>query len=88
MIHVYRLNYDRALIELLNRGFRFTQDEIEYVEDNVVYLEFGFKEDNHKFRLLKSKSEDKEFLNKRKEIIKRLIKECIILHVRDRWWLK
>lgn len=85
---MYRLNYDRTLIELLNRGFRFTQNAIEYVEDNVVYLEFGFKNDTHRFRLLKSKSEDKEFLNKRKEIIRRLIKECIILHVRDRWWLK
>lgn len=85
---MYRLNYDRTLIELLNRGFRFTQNTIEYVEDNVVYLEFGFKNVTHRFRLLKSKSEDKEFLNKRKEIIRRLIKECIILHVRDRWWLK
>lgn len=85
---MYRLNYDRSLIDLLSRGFRFTQDTIEYLEDNKVYLEFGFKEGNHKFCLLKSKQDDTKYLTKRREIAQKLLKECYVLKVRDRWWLK
>lgn len=85
---MYRLNYDRSLIDLLSRGFRFTQDTIEYLEDNKVYLEFGFKEDNHKFCLLKSKQDDTKYLIKRREIAQKLLKECYVLKVRDRWWVK
>jgi hypothetical protein len=85
---VYRLNYDRSLIDLLSRGFRFTQDTIEYVKNETVYLEFSFKDGENKYALLKAKNNDSEYLEKRREEARKLLCESYMFKIRDRWWLK
>lgn len=85
---MYRLNYDRSLIDLLSRGFRFTQDTIEYVKNETVYLEFSFKDGKNKYALLKAKNNDSEYLEKRREEARKLLCESYMFKIRDRWWLK
>lgn len=85
---MYRLNYDRSLIDLLSRGFRFTQDTIEYVKNETVYLEFSFKDGENKYALLKAKNNDSEYLEKRREEARKLLCESYMFKIRDRWWLK
>lgn len=85
---MYRLNYDRSLIDLLSRGFRFTQDTIEYEKNGTVYLEFSFKDGENKYGLLKAKNNDSEYLEKRREEARKLLSESYMFKIRDRWWLR
>lgn len=77
-----KLNFHRSLKELLDRGFRFEQDKIIYVVDNITYLVFEFKECSSRFYLLKSVSLDEEFMNKRQQLIDKLIKDSFMLQTR------
>lgn len=71
---MYKLNFNRSLIELLKRGFRFAQNDITYEENNIVYLIF-----NRNFNLLKSENSNSEFISRRKEIINELLEESYLL---------
>lgn len=77
-----KLNFHRSLKELLDRGFRFEQDKIIYVVDNITYLVFEFKECSSRFYLLKSDNYNEEFINKRQQLIDKLIKDSFMLQTR------
>ena len=77
-----KLNFHRSLKELLDRGFRFEQDKIIYVVDNITYLVFEFKECSFRFYLLKSDNYNEEFINKRQQLIDKLIKDSFMLQTR------